>query len=129
MITSVMINTAIHDRVLAQRLAQAERCRHFDEVLAAADDFVGAATLCLSALSTNADGANSALVDAGSKYGKLLYENDGAFDMSTDTTFACVADLVDSLKASSKGMANKWDSMVDCYVGHDLDDAVAVVVV
>lgn len=125
---SVMINTTIHDPVRAQLLAQASKCRHFEDVLLSADDFISAATLYLSANASKSESATTTLVDAGEKYGKLLYENDGAFDVSTDPAFEAVDQMVTAVKNSASGMAAKWEKMVDCYEGHDMEHIQVVLV-
>ncbi len=116
-----MLNTSIHDSTVARLSAQSLRSRTYEEVLAAADDFVAAAAHYLAAEKTHSDDAASALGKAGKAYGAIIATNNGAFDVTTDTGFANVAKTVEDVKASTPSMSHKWEKMVDCYTGNSMD--------
>lgn len=123
-----MLNTSIHDSAVARLSAQSSRSRNFEDVLAAADAFVSAAALYLTAHATKSAGAPAALVQAGERYGALIYANEEAFDLTTDTGFANVAKTVDDVRATSHDMPARWAQLVDSYTGSDMDDVHVVVI-
>lgn len=123
-----MLNTTIHDSAFARLSAQSLRGRHFEEVLAAADVFVSAAALYLTATEAKAAGTAAAFKGACEKYGLLLGANDGAFDLSTDAGLAHVAQTVEDVKATGADVPQRWAKVVDRYTKSDMDTVHVIMV-
>lgn len=118
---TAMLNATIHDSAFARLRAQSLRSSHFEEVLVAADEFVSAAALYLTATDAKAAGAADAFKGACKRYGVLLTANNGAFDLTTDAGLANVAQAVENLKATGTDIPQRWAKVVDSYTESDMD--------